>query len=94
MGIPAAQAHAAALAPAETQLAAIEEGHAFFLSNVKTGKRLAVAKGSRKAGAEVKLAKAKASKAQKFRFVKKGSSYLLQNVRSCKYVGISKGRLC
>ena len=89
-----ATALAATLKASTVKASAIDSGQSYFIRNVQTGKGLAVAKGSRKAGAKVVFAKPKSAKAQVFRFVKKGSSYLLQNVRSGKYVGMSKGKLC
>lgn len=94
VGVFGAMPAHAALKTADAEMEGIDDGRSFFIRNVQTGRALAVAKGSRKAGAKLVLAKAKSTKAQKFRFVKKGSSYLLQNVKSAKYVGLSKGKLC
>ncbi|MBQ9004124.1 MAG: RICIN domain-containing protein, partial [Eggerthellaceae bacterium] len=58
----------------------------YFVKNVASGKRVNVTGGSRSNGAKIGLAKAKNDKSQKFRLLKAGSAYRLQNASSCYYV--------
>lgn len=72
---------------------ALEANQTYYLANIATNQRLHVSGDSRDGGAKLDLATAASTKSQKFRVLKSGSSYRLQNVRSCYYIGTNaKGK--
>ena len=71
-----------------SRVEALEADKTYYVRNLGAAKRIDVAGCSRDAGAPVGLYAPSATKAQKFRLVKAGAStYRLQNVRSCYFVG-------
>lgn len=71
---------------------AIEDGHSFFIRSEKTSQAVSVLKDSRKDKAKLGLEKKSSARNQKFRLFSLGkSTYRIQCVSSCKFVG-SKGK--